>query len=83
MSDAEQLERRSIFKGRVVDLSVDRARLPNGQVSELSELRRTLVEQDPDGAGARSFVQTQRAQLLCILAHIPIIDNRGIDRCRQ
>jgi ADP-ribose diphosphatase len=31
----ESLESRRIFKGRVVDLSVDRVRLPNGNICEL------------------------------------------------
>jgi len=39
MSDAEVLESRRIFKGRVVDLSVDRVRLPNGNVCELELIR--------------------------------------------
>ena len=32
---AELLERRQVFSGRVVDLRVDRVRLPNGNVTEL------------------------------------------------
>jgi len=39
MSDGEALESRRIFKGRVVDLSVDRVRLPNGKVCELEMIR--------------------------------------------
>ena len=39
MGEAESLERRRIFKGRVVDLSVDRVRLPNGNVCELELIR--------------------------------------------
>lgn len=39
MSDAEVLESRRIFKGRVVDLSVDRVRLPNGKLCELELIR--------------------------------------------
>lgn len=35
MPDAERLESRPIFRGRIVELSVDRVRLPNGEVAEL------------------------------------------------
>jgi len=39
MGGAENLESRGIFKGRVVDLSVERVRLPNGKVCELEMIR--------------------------------------------
>ena len=39
MGEAENLGSRRIFKGRVVDLSVDRVRLPNGNVCELELIR--------------------------------------------
>jgi len=39
MRDAERLERRKVYRGRIVDLSVDRVRLPNGHVSELELIR--------------------------------------------
>jgi len=37
--DGERLDRREIFDGRVVRLSVDRVRLPNGHVTELEVIR--------------------------------------------
>ncbi len=39
MAAAEVLERRAVFKGRVVDLSIERLRLPNGNVCELELIR--------------------------------------------
>ncbi len=39
MSDAETLESRPVFSGRVLDLRVDRVRMPNGRVSELEVIR--------------------------------------------
>jgi ADP-ribose diphosphatase len=39
MSNGEVLESQRIFKGRVVDLSVHRVRLPNGNVCELELIR--------------------------------------------
>lgn len=39
MSDAERLGRREIYRGRIVDLSIDRVRLPNGEVCELELIR--------------------------------------------
>jgi len=39
MNEAELLNRRPIFKGRVVDLSVDRVRMPNGKATELEVIR--------------------------------------------
>src|SRR5215471_9787222 len=39
MGDGELLESRRIFKGRVVDLSVEKVRLPNGNVCELELIR--------------------------------------------
>ncbi len=39
MSDAETLESRPVFSGRVLDLRVDRVRMPNGRVSELEVVR--------------------------------------------
>jgi ADP-ribose pyrophosphatase len=35
MDEVERLDRQRIFQGRVVDLSVDRVRLPNGNVCDL------------------------------------------------
>ncbi len=39
MGEIEVVERRGVFKGRVVDLSVERVRLPNGNVCELELIR--------------------------------------------
>ena len=39
MNEAELLNRREIFKGRVVDLSVDQVRMPNGKSTELEVIR--------------------------------------------
>jgi len=39
MHEAERLERRHVFQGRIVDLSVDRVRLPNGNVCDLELIR--------------------------------------------
>lgn len=39
MDEAERIERRRVFQGRVVDLSVDRVRLPNGNVCDLELVR--------------------------------------------
>ncbi len=39
MAEIEVLERRGVFKGRVLDLSVERVRLPNGNVCELELIR--------------------------------------------
>ena len=39
MAEAEVLDRREVFKGRVVDLSIERLRLPNGKVCELELIR--------------------------------------------
>ncbi len=39
MQDAETLEQRHVYRGRIVDLSVDRVRLPNGHVSNLELIR--------------------------------------------
>lgn len=39
MSEAELLNRRSVYEGRVVDLSVDRVRMPNGKTTELEVIR--------------------------------------------
>jgi ADP-ribose pyrophosphatase len=39
MQEAELLERKQVFKGRVVDLSVDRVRMPNGKTTELEVIR--------------------------------------------
>lgn len=35
MQDGERLERREVYRGRIIDLSVDRVRLPNGNECEL------------------------------------------------
>ena len=39
MDEVERLERQHVFQGRVVDLSVDRVRLPNGNVCDLELIR--------------------------------------------
>lgn len=39
MNEAELLSTRDIFKGRVVDLSVDQVRMPNGKSTELEVIR--------------------------------------------
>jgi len=39
VADGERIDRREIFAGRVVRLSVDRVRLPNGNVTELELIR--------------------------------------------
>jgi len=39
MRDGKTLERRQIFKGKAVDLSVERVELPNGVVTELEVIR--------------------------------------------
>ena len=53
MSDGERIERRSVFRGNIVDLSVDRVRLPNGNVCELELIRHpgaaAVVPVDGDG----------------------------------
>lgn len=53
MPDAELLQRREIYRGRIVDLSVDEVRLPNGNVCELELIRHpgaaAVVPVDEDG----------------------------------
>jgi ADP-ribose pyrophosphatase len=53
MNEAERLERRHVFQGRIVDLSVDRVRLPNGNVCDLELIRHpgaaAVVPVDDDG----------------------------------
>ncbi len=39
MQDAERLQQRRVYQGRIVDLSVDRVRLPNGHVSDMELIR--------------------------------------------
>lgn len=39
MSDGKTLEQRQIYKGKVVDLSVEKVELPNGGVTELEVIR--------------------------------------------
>ena len=39
MDDAKKLDSRSVFDGRVVQLTVERVRLPNGEVCELEMIR--------------------------------------------
>ena len=39
MNEAELLHRQPIFRGRVVDLSVDRVKMPNGRTTELEVIR--------------------------------------------
>lgn len=53
MDDAECLESRCIFRGRILDLSVDRVRLPNDEVAELEMIHHrggaAVVPLLPDG----------------------------------
>lgn len=53
MADGERLERRSVYRGRIVVLDVDRVRLPNGTVCELELVRHpgaaAIVPVDADG----------------------------------
>ena len=37
--DAERLDRRRVYEGRIVDLTVDRVRLPNGNVCDMELIR--------------------------------------------
>ena len=39
MSELELLESREVYRGKIVDLSVDRVRLPNGNVCDLEMIR--------------------------------------------
>jgi ADP-ribose pyrophosphatase len=39
MDEVERLERQHVYQGRIVDLSVDRVRLPNGNVCDLELIR--------------------------------------------
>ena len=39
MDEGQRLDSRHVFRGRVVDLSVDRVRLPNGKECELETIR--------------------------------------------
>jgi ADP-ribose pyrophosphatase len=39
MREAQLLERRHVYQGKVVDLSVDRVRMPNGRTAELEVIR--------------------------------------------
>jgi ADP-ribose pyrophosphatase len=39
MDEVERLERQHVFQGRIVDLSVDRVRLPNGNICDLELIR--------------------------------------------
>ncbi len=53
MAEIEVMERRGVFKGRVVDLSVETVRLPNGNVCDLEVIRHpgaaAVVPLDDDG----------------------------------
>jgi ADP-ribose pyrophosphatase len=53
MTEIRVLEKRGVFKGRVVDLSVERVLLPNGNVCELELIRHpgaaAVVPVDEDG----------------------------------
>ena len=57
MESGKLLERRPIFDGRIVKLSVDRVRLPNGNVAELEVIRH-------QGASAVVPVDAERHVLL-------------------
>jgi ADP-ribose pyrophosphatase len=54
MDEVERLERQHVYQGRIVDLSVDRVRLPNGNVCDLELIRHpgaaAVVPIDDDGA---------------------------------
>jgi ADP-ribose pyrophosphatase len=54
MAGVERLEVRSIHRGRVVDLSVEKVRLPNGNICELELIRHpgaaAVVPVDTDGS---------------------------------
>ena len=39
MREGKRLERRQVFKGRILDVSVDKVELPNGNVAELEVIR--------------------------------------------
>ena len=39
MSEARRVERRSVYQGKIVDLSVDRVELPNGNLCDLELIR--------------------------------------------
>jgi len=53
MSDPKLIASRPVFKGRIVDLSVDEVRLPNGNACALETIRHpgacAVVPVDPDG----------------------------------
>jgi ADP-ribose pyrophosphatase len=57
LSDESRIERREVFSGRVVRLSIDRVRLPNGRVAELEMIRHP-------GAAAVVPVDDERRVLL-------------------
>ena len=39
MSDVKLLESRELYRGKIIDLFVDRVKLPNGNVCELETIR--------------------------------------------
>jgi len=53
MAETEVLDKRGVFRGRVVDLSIERVRLPNGNVCELELIHHpgaaAVVPVDGDG----------------------------------
>ena len=53
MNEGEGLDRKVIHKGRILELSVDRVRLPNGAICELEMIRHpgaaAVVPLDIDG----------------------------------
>jgi ADP-ribose pyrophosphatase len=53
MADVERLMRRTAFQGRVIDVTLERVRLPNGHVCDLEIVRHrgaaAVVPVDPDG----------------------------------
>jgi ADP-ribose pyrophosphatase len=65
-SAAERLASRSIFRGKVLDLSVDRVRLPNGAEADLEMIHHMgaavalPVETDPDGTPHALLVRQYR-----------------------
>jgi ADP-ribose pyrophosphatase len=62
MHDEALIERRPVFSGRVVDLSVDRVRLPNGNECELEMIRHpgAAAVVPVDGAGRVLLVRQYR-----------------------
>jgi ADP-ribose pyrophosphatase len=73
MNEIDRLESRRIFKGRIVELSVDRVRLPNGNVCELEMIRHpgaaAVVPVDENGEVI--LVRQYRYAAGCHLLEVP------------